>query len=158
PPAARAPEPAAAHAGAVEWAGDLPAPPAPQFPSVPEIPPAAEFPPVGEFPPVAPADLRPESPAAPALPVLTPQPARPPAPLAAPGPAPAPVREPAPAAFELDIRDALPPPGVEPGGRSGSSAAAPRPARPRRALVADDSFVARLALANELERAGWQVE
>ena len=91
--------------------------------------------------------------AAPTLLVLSPEhvrplgPPRPQEPVATHEPRHTPALEPTPARFELDARDALPPAPVE-----------PAVATQRRALIVDDSLVARIALARVLEREGWVVE
>ena len=67
--------------------------------------------------------------------------------------------EPTPARFELDTRDALPAPVIELDAASAHPIAAARGTRtPRRALIVDDSLVARMGLARVLEREGWEVE
>jgi len=152
-------------------------------PMVPPLPPAP--PPAGgraAAPAVEPApepEPAPHSPPEPDLPVLTPDhvralarpepsaPAPPPPMAAAPVPpraaarvpTPQAVLEPAPAAFELDLRDALAGVIGERGAPEAPPAAAePRAPQGRRALIVDDSLVARLVLASVLERGGWWVE
>lgn len=102
-------------------------------PAPPVVPPAAAAPPVA---PPTPAEV--VAPAAPPVPVVAPPtPAQVAAPVAPPAPS-----EP----VTLDERDVHP------------VAPQPRMPRLRRALVVDDSLVARMAIARVLEREGWAVE